>query len=258
MLFDSHMHCDYSTDSSMNISEAIRAARKANVGMIVTEHWDYDYPTNPYAFLFDVDDYFKQFNVYRSESILLGIEVGMQKHIVTKDAALIKAHPFDCVIASMHCVNGRDLYEPNSYKGLTKAEALQEFLEDSIANVRLYSDFDIFGHIDYISRYMPYEDQELYYEEFPALWDELFKLLIDGGKVLEINTRRLDSLKAVETLEVLYQRYQELGGRYISLGSDAHYKEHVGRRMAVAKKMADNANLVPVYFQDRKMKIMEE
>ena len=70
MLFDSHMHCDYSTDSSMNISEAIRAARKANVGMIVTEHWDYDYPTNPYAFLFDVDDYFKQFNVYRSESIL--------------------------------------------------------------------------------------------------------------------------------------------------------------------------------------------
>ena len=105
---------------------------------------------------------------------------------------------------------------------------------------------------------MPYADQELYYEEFPALWDELFKLLIDGGKVLEINTRRLDSQQAVQTLQVLYQRYHELGGKYISLGSDAHYKEHVGRRIAVAKKMADKASLVPVYFQDRKMKIMEE
>ena len=258
MLFFFFFHCDYSTDSSMNISEAIRAARKANIGMIVTEHWDYDYPTNPYAFLFDVDDYFKKFHVYRSESVLLGIEVGMQKHIVTKDEALIKAHPFDCVIGSMHCVNGRDLYEPHSYQGLTKAEAVQEFLEDSIANVRLYTDFDIFGHIDYICRYMPYADQELYYEEFPALWDELFKLLIDGGKVLEINTRRLDSQQAVQTLQVLYQRYHELGGKYISLGSDAHYKEHVGRRIAVAKKMADKASLVPVYFQDRKMKIMEE
>ena len=105
---------------------------------------------------------------------------------------------------------------------------------------------------------MPYEDQELYYEEFPALWDELFKMLINGGKVLEINTRRLDSPKAIETLQVLYQRYQQLGGKYVSLGSDAHYKEHVGRRLSVAKKIADKAGLVPVYFKERQMKIMEE
>ena len=258
MLFVFHMHCDYSTDSSMKISEAIQEAHRGKVGIIVTEHWDYDYPTNPYAFLFDVDDYFRQFNIYRSDKVLLGIEVGMQKHIVNKDEALISAHPFDCVIASMHCVNGRDLYEPASYRDLTKKEALQEFLEDSIANLSLYSDFDIFGHIDYISRYMPYEDQELYYEEFPALWDELFKMLINGGKVLEINTRRLDSPKAIETLQVLYQRYQQLGGKYVSLGSDAHYKEHVGRRLSVAKKIADKAGLVPVYFKERQMKIMEE
>ena len=258
MLFDTHTHCDYSQDSSMKIDEAIRAARRANVGMIVTEHWDYDYPTNPYAFLFDIDDYFEKFAVYRSDEVLLGIEIGMQQHIAAKDDALVKAHPFDCVIASMHCVNGRDLYEPNSYRDLTKEQALREFLEDSIANLRLYSDFDIFGHIDYISRYMPYEDQELYYHEFPDLWDELFSQVIEGGKVLEINTRRLDSPKAVETLTVLYQRYQKLGGRYISLGSDAHYKEHIGRRLTVGKKIADASSLIPVYFKNRKMIIMEE
>lgn len=257
MLFDSHIHCDYSQDSSIKIEEAIRAAQAAKVGMIVTEHWDYDYPTNPYAFLFDIDDYFEKFAKYRSDKVLLGIEIGMQKHIAKKDAALIKTHPFDCVIASMHCMNGRDLYEPRCYKGLTKAEALQELLEDSIANLSLYEDFDIFGHIDYISRYMPYEDQELYYEEFPALWDQLFNLLIEGDKTIEINTRRLDSQKAVDTLKILYGRYKELGGRYISLGSDAHYKEHIGRRLAVAKKIADESGLIPVYFKNRQRIIME-
>ena len=47
MIFATHMHCDFSTDSSMSLEEAIAAAEKENIGMIVTEHWDYDYPTNP-------------------------------------------------------------------------------------------------------------------------------------------------------------------------------------------------------------------
>ena len=51
MLFDTHMHCDYSCDSHMQFADAIAAAKQANIGMIVTEHWDYDYPTNPDAFL---------------------------------------------------------------------------------------------------------------------------------------------------------------------------------------------------------------
>lgn len=253
MLFDSHIHCDYSQDSSMTLVEALQTAAKEQVGIIVTEHWDYDYPTNPYAFLFDLDDYFRKFSAYRSEQVLLGIEIGMQKHIVQKDEALIKAHPFDCVIASMHCVKGRDLYEPRSYKGLTKAEAVKAFLEESVATVSLYSDFDVFGHIDYVSRYMPYEDQELYYEDFPGLWDELFKALLEKSKVLEINTRRLDSPKALAAMEILYGRYRELGGRHVSLGSDAHYKEHVGRRFAAAKQIADKLGLLPVYFKERKM-----
>ena len=55
MLFDTHMHCEYSCDSKMNIEEAIVASEKLNIGMIVTEHWDFDYPTNPKAFIFDLD-----------------------------------------------------------------------------------------------------------------------------------------------------------------------------------------------------------
>ena len=45
MIFDTHMHCRYSIDSKMNIDEAKAAAEKLGIGMIITEHWDEDYPT---------------------------------------------------------------------------------------------------------------------------------------------------------------------------------------------------------------------
>lgn len=258
MLFDTHMHCEYSTDSEMKITEAIQAARAVGLGMTVTEHCDYDYPTNPEAFLFDVDDYFTKFNPYRSEQVLLGIEIGLQKQVVELNQKLITKYPFDEVIGSIHCMNGRDIYEPHTYEDMTKEQALEEYLLESLANIKLFSDFDILGHIDYICRYMPYDDSELYYEEFPELWDELFKLLIDKKKVLEINTRRLASDKAVMTLTVLYKRYKELGGTYVTIGSDAHYKEHVGRNFNLARKIAVDCQLQVVYFNNRKMIIAEE
>ena len=53
MIFDTHMHCDYSCDSHMKIAEAVAAAKRQNIGIVITEHWDDDYPTNPSAFMFD-------------------------------------------------------------------------------------------------------------------------------------------------------------------------------------------------------------
>ena len=35
--------------------------------------------------------------------------------------------------------------------------------------------------------------------------------------------------------------YAQLGGKYAVIGSDAHYKEHVGRRMREALGLADEA-----------------
>ena len=53
MIFDTHMHCDYSCDSEMKFADAIGAAAEQGIGITVTEHWDYDYPTNPEAFIFE-------------------------------------------------------------------------------------------------------------------------------------------------------------------------------------------------------------
>ena len=257
MLFDTHMHCEFSCDSEMTLVQAIATAQKQGIGMIVTEHWDYDYPTNPDEFLFDLDAYFKNFAPYRSATVLRGIEIGMQRHTAAKDELVAVGRDFDYVLASIHCMGKKDIYEPVCYVGRERQEVVEEFLDDTIYCLETHDNFDAFAHIDYICRYWPYSGAEahLRLEDDPAKYDKIFKLLIAGNKPIEINTRRLEDEEAIKALIPLYQRYAALGGKYCTLGSDAHYVEHVGRRLEPALEIAKVAGLKPVYFRERKMQL---
>ena len=160
MLFDTHMHCDYSCDSHMQFADAIAAATAEKIGMIVTEHWDYDYPTNPDAFTFDIDEYFARLKPLCNDKVLLGIEIGMQTHTAVEDKRVAQGHAFDFVLGSIHCIGKRDLYESTCYAGRTRQQIVEEFLQDSITCVEQDRDFDAFAHIDYICRYWPYTGEE--------------------------------------------------------------------------------------------------
>ena len=232
-MFDTHNHCEFSCDSKMTLQQAADTAAK--------------------LFLFDRDAYFKKNLPLRSDNVLLGIEVGLQPHLAEKEDKVPEGYPFDFVIGSIHMMNRLDLYEVTTYKGLSKEETMHDFLRDSIRSAENHNNFDAFGHIDYICRYWPYADKEFHMEENQQEWDRLFTVLIEKNKPIEINTRRLDSEAAVKALLPLYKRYKELGGRYCTLGSDAHYTEHIGRRLGVAAAIAKEAELQPVYFKERKM-----
>ncbi len=257
MLFDTHIHCEYSCDSRMRLTEAIDAAAAAGVGIVVTEHWDDDYPTNPQAFTFNLDEYFATAGPLRSERVLLGLEIGMQKHIAVANDAVAAGHAFDYVLGSVHCVNKRDLYETSCYAGQTKVDAVREFLEEAIACVTLHDNFDAFAHIDYMCRYWPFAGEEPCLAEAPELFDRFFSLLLEKNKPLEINTRRLDDDGATRALARLYRRYHELGGGFCTIGSDAHYTNHVGRRLRDALRLARETGLRPVYFRERTMPPMD-
>ena len=44
----------------------------------------------------------------------------------------------------------------------------------------------------------------------------------------------------------------ELGGKYITIGSDAHQPEAIGAHFAAARQMADACGLIPVTFRARR------
>jgi len=164
---------------------------------------------------------------------------------------LSESYPFDEVIGSQHFVHKFNIYDPNLYKQLGKNEIFTEYLLDTIASLKTHNYIDTFGHIDYISRYCTYEDRELHYCDYSDYLDEIIKLCLNYDIALEINSRRLNNVASFDSLKKFYSRYKELGGRYVTLGSDAHNVNGIGFNLDKSLYMAEATSLTPVYFKER-------
>lgn len=251
MLFDSHMHTRFSTDSKMNIEAAIKRAAELNIGIITTEHMDLNCPIAN-EFKFSPDEYFKEYSKYRNDKVLLGIELGMITDRVLDNRELIESYPFDYVIGSIHIVDNMDVFYDAFYLNRTKREAYEHYFKYMLQCLKTHNFIDCLGHIDYIARYAKYEDKEIYYEDFTEYIDEILKTTAQNSKSIELNTRRLKDSTAVKNLQKIYKRFYELGGRTITIGSDSHNVDSIGSNFDSAKAMAESCNLKIVYFKERK------
>ncbi|MCR3761084.1 histidinol phosphate phosphatase [Clostridium felsineum] len=253
MIFDTHIHTLFSTDSKMEINEAIDAANKKNIGMIITEHIDFNYPVKG-KFVFDIDKYFKDYYKYRSDKVLLGVEIGMGEEIKDQNREINKNYDFDYVLGSIHLLGGKDLYEKDMYKNSDKREVFETYFETMLASLSCHTYINSLAHIDYISRYATYKDPEIYYNEYSDYIDEVLKFIVDREIAFEINTRRIGKKEICDNLIPIYKRYRELGGRFVTIGSDSHNKESIGANFENAFKIAESCNLKPVYFEKRNIK----
>jgi histidinol-phosphatase (PHP family) len=251
-MIDCHVHTRFSTDSEMYIVDAIRRAKELNIGIIITEHMDYKYPV-PGEFVFNPYEYLKEYSKYRNDRILLGVEMGLRPDSIEENRRLANENKFDYIIGSVHVVDNVDLYQGEFYQDREKKEAYEHYLKFMLECVKNYDFFDALGHIDYITRYARFSDKEIYYKEFQNLIDEVLKELAIKEKAIEINTRRLNDFKAVENLKVIYNRFYELGGKFVTLGSDSHSTDSIGANFAIGKEIADMCKLKTVYFKERKL-----
>lgn len=251
MLFDSHMHTCFSSDSKMKIDEAVARGKELNIGITITEHMDIAYP-GPLSFIFDVEQYFSDYHKYHSENVLLGIEIGMREDCLEENCRLVEAHPFDYVIGSVHVIDNIDIYLAEFYQGRSKQEVYEQYFKAMKQCVTCYDGIHSLGHIDYIARYARYSDPEIYYEEFNDCIDDVLGILAQKGKALEINTRRLVNKEAVEIIMPVYKRFYEMGGRLVTIGSDAHSVKDIGRGLSIGMEIAERAKLDVVYFKEGK------
>lgn len=250
-MFDCHIHTEFSTDSQMDIKDAIDVSKDLGIGIIITDHMDYKHYESG-LFVFDPDEYFDKYEKYRNDRLLLGVEIGFREDSLGEIRGLIKNYPFDFVIGSIHVVNGEDIYYKDFYLGKSKEEAYSEYLKATLSLVRHHNLFDSLGHMDYITRYSIYEDKALYYSEFADIIDEILKGLSQAGKAIEINTRKInDEITAHNFIQIL-KRFRELGGRHVTIGSDAHKPEDIGINFKRAEEIASACKLRPIYYKGRK------
>lgn len=257
MFFDCHVHSTFSTDSNMYIEDALKSAREKNLGIIVTDHMDINYPIEG-SFVFDCKSYFLEYEKYRSNSFLIGIELGLRDDCIEENRTLIEKYPFDYVIGSIHVVDGIDIFQPSFYENREKRDSYLHYLNYMYKCIKECDFIDSLGHINYVTRYARYEDTELYYNDFKEIIDEILKLVAQREKAIEINTRRLENkITAKNMLDVL-KRFKELGGKYVTIGSDAHNINSIGTNFDIAKEIAELSNLKIVYFKNRKIRYIND
>lgn len=253
MIFDCHMHTKFSADSEMSASEAVAKAEQLNIGAIFTEHFDYNLPGDV-DFTFDSAEYMREYKNLRGDTLRLGVEVGLVKEVRVANAKFIDSADFDMVIGSIHVVDGLDIYLPEFYADKDKLTAYRKYFAVMAEEISV-ADFDTLGHIDYICRAATYDNPEIDYPTFKREIDEVLKLVVERGKIIEVNTRRFDQTRAVKELVPVYESYKNFGGRYVTIGSDAHRVGAVGANFDVAKNFVRELGLTPVSFNRRSMEV---
>lgn len=266
---DYHVHSSFSSDSQAPMEQTIEMAISKGLERICfTDHMDLYYPKveGGYDFIFELVDYIKQLDPLKVKygdkiKIMTGIELGLQPNLKNELYSLTQKESFDFVIGSTHVVDMMDPYYPDYWVDKTVKEGINRYYETILSNCQEMSEcFDIYGHIDYIIRYIPKhmkEDllqHEYSYESFADLIDEILITIISKGKGIEINTSGFKyGLGRPHPEQTILNRYYELGGEIITVGSDAHISEHIAydfsKAEAILKEIGFNYYTV---FAERK------
>lgn len=243
MLIDYHLHTCYSADSDAPIKAQLDAAVSAGLTHICfTDHVDYDGSTLPPADLAARNNEIELLApLYPSLDISVGMEMGMKGAEADRLAHLhTEGVHMDFIIGSVHIVNGVDAYYPEFFECRAKKQAFGIYLEQLARSVK-ESRFSVMGHYDFCAKYSPYSDRSMVFSLFPGMFDDIFRSLIQTGRAMEINTSawRHDPAWGIDILT----RYRELGGEYVSIGSDAHKPLKVGCRVKEATELAKAAGI---------------
>lgn len=235
MRADYHMHTYYSPDSSYPMENVIKDAIDLGFEEICfTDHVDYG--VDP-----DLDDlsYVKELLNYKEKykdliNIKLGLEFGMQVHVIDRFEKLFKRHDFDFTILSVHAVDDLEISSLLYKKDRTQDQFQQDYYDSILQLVKSYKNYSVLGHLDAIVRY----DKEGPYpfEKIKDKVTQILKIAIEDGKGIELNTSYVrymigDTTPSRDILKL----YKQLGGKIISLGSDSHKIDHLGKYLEEAK-----------------------
>ena len=160
----------------------------------------------------------------------LGIELGDAFCSFSRTEELMATAPeLDFVIGSVHLIgtNGgnQDLYffDPTNEQEIRLG--ILDYL-DRVRQMANWGRFTVLGHLTLPLRYLnEIKGHHATFDGYEAEVEEIFRILIDRGLGIELNTNRGNTpLPDGKWLRM----YRELGGEIITLGTDAHDAHYLG------------------------------
>ena len=234
MRADVHMHTNFSSDSDSSPEEMIQGAIAKGLEVLCfTDHFDKDNMAWGPEDIFNPEEYFRVLpplkEKYKDQiEVKIGVEIGMQPYLAPFYREFIKKYPFEFVIGSVHSIRKMDIAHGEIFEDHTDDEIYRATLEETLEDVRVYDDFDVLGHMDYMVRYGKLKEKAYSYQRYADVIDEILKTLISKGKGIELNTAGLKyGLPFAHPHPDVLKRYRELGGEIITVGADGHKPEHI-------------------------------
>ena len=233
-LVDYHMHSILSGDGYDRAEEMARAAVAMGLTEIgLSEHLDTD-PIEPGYDGYDDEALLQAIERARAETtnqirLRKGVEVCYQPDLQeTCHRMLARRGPMDYVIGSVHLID-HEYPDAKYFEERGRATTYRRYMADCLRLVQSGL-FDILGHFGYLRRY-DVDGGRLYNApDYAEEIDAVLQAIIDHDMVLEINSGGLRRPgEQPDPGRWTLQRYRELGGEAISMGSDAHRAAHVGQ-----------------------------
>lgn len=237
-LADMHTHSENSHDSECKIEEMCLAQiEKGTKIFAVTDHFDT-------SFYEEYDVFAPIKNAYETVcalnekyadkcEILAGVEIGEGFWFPEVYRKLSTLVPYDVVIGSVHLVKYKELTYPYSKMdfSLMSKETTEEYLAayfDDVMTMLDEVDFDILAHLTCPIRYISGKYKtDVDIEKFTDKIEKILRDIIKKGIALEVNTSSFTATPGefLPPKDVI-GKYYDMGGRLITLGSDAHIAQN--------------------------------
>ena len=241
---DQHVHSHHSFDCQTEPADNIRQAIAAGLsGISFTEHFDThpeEWPTCRYdnhSYSATITDLRRRF----ADTLFIGqgIEVCYQPERMDFILDFLEQHDFDVVLLSVHWAGDKAFHRRHHWAELTVPQVSRLYFQTVLEATRLARDlhrpngkrvFDILGHLDFIKRYTHrFRETEDVINGQEELIDQILTTCLEADLIPEINTStRRTGLSESMPGSTIVRRYADLGGRAVSLGSDAHSAADVG------------------------------
>lgn len=254
-LIDMHTHSDNSPDgvhSPMFMCE--HAVANSLRALAITDHCEIDkfaeqkYASTVFHSYFECS---KARNAFEGQLlVLVGIEIGQPLYNVELSQRILDKYPYDFVIGSVHTPRGfKEDIKEIEYDKLDVYEFMNNYFNE-LSEVATWNGCDALAHITCPMRRIQGKYHiDFDYSKVQNSLDKLLLTIIKNNKALEVNTSGLrQDIGRLMPEEKIIKRYYELGGKYITIGSDSHTAYDVGAGIEEAMKAVKKCGFDKITF----------
>jgi len=195
---------------------------------------------------------------YRNKGLTVkcGIEVGYYEGIEKRLREITSGLKFDFFLGSIHCLDHVCIDSSKEYREYFQNRSIGKLLDEyyrAIENLVLSRLFDSIGHMDVYKKYgLGFYGEAI--GNFPLEQVMiLFKLIAEYDIAFEINTAGLRRVNEIYPAAPIMECARKAGASKITIGSDAHCPEDLGKGLTLGLDYAHSFGFDGVYgFIDRK------